>query len=144
MARIVLHAAYSAGLLIAQYKFNFLNCDKSEQQTVIFTLFTVLQLFNAFNCRETGSRSVVKNFKGNKAMIITFSVTFVLQIILTQKCGKFFETTPLDFALWIKIILTGASVVLISEAYKALYRLYSTKKVDKQISKALIKTQNNA
>lgn len=144
MARIVLHAAFSAGLLIAQYKVNFLNCDKSEQQTVIFTLFTVLQLFNAFNCRETGSRSVVKNFKGNKAMIITFSVTFVLQIILTQKCGKFFETTPLDFALWIKIILTGASVVLISEAYKALYRLYSTKKVDKQISKALIKTQNNA
>ena len=142
--RIILHALICSSLLILQYKFNFLNCEKSQQQTVIFTLFTVLQLFNAFNCRETGAKSVVLNFKGNKAMLITFLITFVLQILLTQKCGKFFDTTPLGFALWAKIILTGASIVLISECYKAIYRLYSTKKVSEQISKPLIKTQNNA
>lgn len=144
IVRIVLHAAICTALLICQYEFNFLNCEKAEQQTVIFTLFTVLQLFNAFNCRETGARSVIRNFKGNKAMLVTFSVTFVLQILLTQKCGKFFDTAPLTFSLWVKIILTGASVVFISECYKALYRLYSTKKVGAQIAKPLIKTQNNA
>ncbi len=125
--RILIHAILTCFILIAQYKTNFLKVSKNEVSTVIFTLFILFNLFNAFNCRETGSESIFKNLKNNKLMLITFLVTFVIQVIITEFLGVFFKTTSLSFALWLKMIAISFAVVLLNEGYKAIYRLTKDK-----------------
>lgn len=127
--RILLHAFIMCFLLILQSRTNFIGCSSFESKTVIFNLFILFQLFNAFNCRELGSKSVFSQIKKNKLMLIVFSITFVLQIILTQFCGNFFGTHPLSIEVWIKTILTALIILILSEIYKLFYRvLFFSKK----------------
>ena len=128
-ARILIHSAIICLVLCLQYKTNFLNCLDGETSTVIFTLFILFNLFNAFNCRETGSESIFSNIKNNKLMLLTFIITFIVQVIIIQFLGMFFNTTPLSFGLWIKIILTAFTIILTSEIYKLIYRKIRKNKI---------------
>lgn len=127
--RILMHSAIICLVLCLQYKTNFLNCLDGETSTVIFTLFILFNLFNAFNCRETGSESIFSNIKNNKLMLLTFIITFIVQVIIIQFLGMFFNTTPLSFGLWIKIILTAFTIILTSEIYKLIYRKIRKNKI---------------
>ena len=122
LLRIIFNGIFIGGVILCQYLFNFLNVDQTEKNTAVFTLFIVFQLFNAFNCRELGGESILKNFTSNKIMLLVFAATFVLQILLSELCGNFFETVHMSLGLWIKICITALSVIIISETYKAIYR----------------------
>ncbi len=130
IAKIFIHSIVTCSLLISQYKYNFLNCNESELKTIIFTIFTLFQLFNAFNCRELGSTSIIKNLKSNKPMLYVFALTFIVQIILTQCFGTFFGTVKLPIITWIKCILLSSSIILLSEIYKILFRVFIKNKKD--------------
>lgn len=123
LIKILLNSLYISTVLVLQKKFNIIGCDRGENDTVIFSLFIIFQLFNAFNCRELGKRSVFNGIKGGGLMLTVFAITFVLQIILTQFGGAFFATVPLDMYTWLKIVFMGFTVVLISEIYKLFYRI---------------------
>ena len=43
---------------------------------------------------------------------------FALQVVITQFGGMFFGTVPLGFVMWLKILGTGFTVVVISEIMK--------------------------
>ncbi len=123
LMRILIHSAVITAIIVLQTLNNFLEISPQSQKTVIFTLFTVFHLINAFNCRETGSRSIFTGLKKNKLMLVVFAVTFAVQVILTQYVKGFFGTCALTFLDWIKILGICLSVVIISEGYKFLYRL---------------------
>ena len=123
--RILIHAGFICLVLVAQYKTDFLNAGEYAMNTVIFSLFILFQLFNAFNARELGSVSVFKNFKSNKPMLVVFAVTFIMQITLTQVFGNFFGTVALPISLWIKMIGTAFTIILLSEIYKFIKRLFN-------------------
>ncbi|MBO7214054.1 MAG: calcium-translocating P-type ATPase, PMCA-type [Clostridia bacterium] len=123
--RILIHAIYICFVLILQCKVDFLGVGDYAMNTVIFSLFILFQLFNAFNARELGSVSVFKNVKSNKPMLIVFTATFVMQIALTQLFGSFFGTVALPFIVWIKLIVTAFSIILMSEIYKFIKRLFN-------------------
>lgn len=143
--RIVVQATLMCALLLLQYFFNYIGCKKSENATVIFNLFMTLNLFNAFNCRELGSKSAFASLKSNKIMPVVFAVTFVIQFVLTQFCGNFFGTVALSGGLWLKIVLTASCVVILSEIPKAVYRFFKNRKNKPETYKiSLIKTGNNA
>lgn len=127
-ARIFIHSAIICLILCLQYKFNFLKCNESEASTVVFTLFITFNLFNAFNCRETGGESIFSNLKNNKPMLYVFAATFIIQVIITQKLGMFFKTEPLNLALWLKIVATSLIIIAVSECYKFIYRKLKTNK----------------
>lgn len=127
LIRILTHAVFMCFVLVMQYKYNFIGCARDELNTVMFSLFIIFQLFNAFNCRELGSKSVVENLKSNKSMLIVFFITFVIQIIICEFGGALFNTTPLSFGVWVKTILVALSVVVISEVYKFFYRIVMKK-----------------
>jgi Ca2+-transporting ATPase len=144
LIRILFHAVFTTTILALQYKTNFIGCSESQKETVLFSMFILFQLFNAFNCRELGKTSVFKNIKDNKLMLIVFFITFVAQIILTQFLGAFLKTTPLGINIWFKCILTCFSIIAVSELYKLVYRKIKEKNNLKNYGVKLIKKKNNA
>ncbi|MGL4570460.1 MAG: cation transporting ATPase C-terminal domain-containing protein, partial [Clostridium sp.] len=102
--------------------FNFMGASETEASTVLFTLFVVFQLFNAFNSRELTSTSIFKNLGNNKLMLGVFSLTFCLQLIITQFGGALFNTVALPLVMWIKIVAVAASIILVSEIIKLIIR----------------------
>ncbi len=142
--RILFHAVFTTTILALQYKTNFIGCSESQKETVLFSMFILFQLFNAFNCRELGKTSVFKNIKDNKLMLIVFFITFVVQIILTQFLGAFLKTTPLEIDIWLKCIITCFSIIAVSELYKLVYRKIKEKNNLKIYGVKLIKKKNNA
>ena len=81
-----------------------------------------MQLFNAFNAREPGLKSIFPTLGSNKLMLAVMAVTFGLQIIITQLGGAVFNTVPLGVTDWLKIVLAALTVVLFTEFYKLLLR----------------------
>ncbi len=145
LASIVFNAFFMCFALVLQYQLNYIDCSKNEMSTVIFSLFTFFQLFNAFNSKELGSKSVFSHIFSNKIMLVAFLTTFVLHVLLCQFFGGFFETVPLSFTVWFKTILTAFSIIILSEISKFCYRFICLfKKNDKVFIKTLIKSKNNA
>ncbi len=145
LVKIFVHAVITCSILVLQNYYNFINCDVGEMKTVLFNLFILFQLFNAFNSRELGCKSTFSKLKSNKLMLTVFLITFVLQIVLSEFFGAVFSTTSLSFTVWLKIILTASSTVVVSELYKLAYRFLSKRqKITKILNKLLIKSKKIA
>lgn len=114
-------------LLILQTDFIFGPLEEGKKKTLVFSAFVLFTLWNAFNCREFGSKSVFSNIHRNKSMLIIVGLTFVLQIIITQVGGEIFKTEPLDFITWLKLLGFTFSVIVFSEAIKLCKRTFKRK-----------------
>ena len=123
LGNIIINGIYISFIILLQKITNFLGAGENEMATVIFTLFVLFQLVNAFNSRELGNTSVLKNIVNNKVMLIVFAGTFFLQLLITQFGGPAFNTNPLSLMMWLKILLTALSVLLISEIVKLIRRI---------------------
>lgn len=122
LRRIVINGVYISIIFLGQNIFNFMGASEAEASTVLFTLFVVFQLFNAFNSRELTSTSIFKNLGNNKLMLGVFSLTFCLQLIITQFGGALFNTVALPLVMWIKIVAVASSIILVSEIIKLIIR----------------------
>ena len=130
---ILLNSAFIGLILLMQMQFNFLGADMSnitvhgnEVQTVMFSLFACLAIFNALNCREFGLVSIGANFFKNKIALLILVLTLLIQIVVTQYASGFFDTVPLTLQMWIRILIVGASVVLFNELVKYVIRRINT------------------
>lgn len=123
LVRIIFNGVFVCSILTLQYLTNFLGASDMEQGSVLFTTFVLFQLFNAFNSRELGAESIFKNISKNKIMIGTFIGVFVLHFIIVQYFSSIFGIYPMSTKLWIKTILLGLSIVVVSELYKFAYRI---------------------
>ena len=126
---ILLNSAFIATLLFLQMRFNFLGADLTnitvhgnEAQTVMFSLFACLAIFNALNCREFGLVSIVSNFFKNKIALGILFLTLVIQISATQFVSGFFDAVPLTVAMWVRILALASTVVLFNEFIKFVVR----------------------
>lgn len=126
--RIFTNGIYISLIFMLQHFTNFLGAAETEKDTVLFTLFVVFQLFNAFNCRELDSAPMFRNLLKNRLMLGVFFIVLLLQIAITQFGTAVFGTTPLGLVMWIKILLVGLTVIVISELIKVLSRTKSYKK----------------
>ncbi len=125
--RIMAVGLYISVIFMAQHFTNFLGAEEAQKDTVLFTLFVLMQLCNAFNCRELDATPVYKNLFKNQLMLIVFAIVLALQVVITQFGSAVFETTPLPLALWGKMALTALSVIIVSELGKAVGRLVRKK-----------------
>ena len=125
---ILINSLFITGLLFAQIKWNFLGAsdyacgNASEMQTVLFSLFAFSVLFNALNCREFGTGSIFPNLLKNRLALEIILVTAILQVVMTQYVGSFFNATKLEPVMWLKIICCGSLVVVANEVIKQLLR----------------------
>ena len=121
---ITINGLYITAVFMAQHWTNFLGGTEAELSSILFTLFVVFQLFNAFNSRALGDVSILRSFGSNRLMLGVFALTFALQVLITQYADGLFRTVPLPLAMWLKIIALGFSVILLSELVKLARRRF--------------------
>jgi len=70
--------------------------------TVVYNTFVLLQLANQLNCRKvTTEANVLKGVMQNKLFIALISAELLLHILIVQRGGEVFQTSPLDFHEWV-------------------------------------------
>ncbi|MGG7145953.1 calcium-translocating P-type ATPase, PMCA-type [Clostridium butyricum] len=121
---IVLNALYITGVLLVQQNYNILGASSEQMTTVMFCTFAFSVLFNAFNSREFGTDSIFPNFMKNTLAIKVIILTGIGQIMCVEIFRDFFNSVHLDFILWSKIFIVGASIVVVNEIVKYILRLF--------------------
>ena len=71
-----------------------------------------------------------KNLMKNKLMLGVFLLVLILQFAITQFGGAVFETVALSAGMWLKMLATACTVIILNEAVKAVKR--AVKQKDKQ------------
>ncbi len=118
LTRIFTNGIFISIVFMLQHFTNFLGAARAEEATVLFTLFVLFQLFNAFNCRELDDTPMFRNLLNNKLMLGVFLIVLVLQFLITQVGTAVFETTPLSAMMWVKMMATAFSVIVVNEIWK--------------------------
>ncbi len=126
LIRIFANGFYISAIFMLQHFRNFLGAAPEEEATVLFTLFVLFQLFNAFNCRELDNTPMFRNLLRNKLMLGVFLLVLVLQFLITQFGAAVFETVSLSAAMWLKMLLTALTVIVLNEIIKLVLRMRFT------------------
>ena len=121
--RIIANGLFMVAAILVLMKTHLLGGIPGQQSTIVFSTFVLFQLWNAFNCREFGTTSVITNILRNKAMLSIVSVTFGIQVLITQFGGAVFKTQPLELNIWLYILAYTFSVVVFNEIVKLLLQL---------------------
>ena len=122
--KIVSNGLFQVIALLMLMDMHMLGGTEAQQSTIVFTAFVLFQLWNAFNSREFGTRSIFPNLHRNKTMLGVVFVTFLVQVLVTQYGGEVFKTVPLEAGLWLKVIGFTFSIVIFSELVKLGMRAY--------------------
>lgn len=122
--KILSNGLFQVTALIMLIDMHLLGGTAAQQSTIVFTAFVLFQLWNAFNSREFGSRSIFPNLHKNRTMLGVVFVTFLVQVLVTQYGGEVFRTVPLEAGLWFKIIGFTFSIIIFSELVKLGMRAY--------------------
>ena len=121
-AKILISGIFICAFMVVQTLTNFLGANVMEKSSCIFTLFIFLQLFNAFNCKEIGSKSIFKNFAKNKVMLWVFAGVFLMHVIIVSFFYPIFNVSPMRLVLWVRCVVVASSIVFFVEGYKFIYR----------------------
>jgi Ca2+ transporting ATPase len=75
--------------------------EPSQHMTVVFNTFVWMQLFNEFNSRKIHDEAnIFEGLMGNHVYIYTMILQIVMQLIIVQTTGSFFNCAPLTVGQW--------------------------------------------
>ncbi|WVZ65438.1 hypothetical protein U9M48_014801 [Paspalum notatum var. saurae] len=83
------------------------HADKTKN-TFVFNAFVFCQIFNEFNARKPEEKNIFKGVTKNHLFVAIVGATTVLQILLIEFLGKFFDTVRLNWRLWLLSIAIAA------------------------------------
>ncbi|EER99121.2 calcium-transporting ATPase 5, plasma membrane-type isoform X1 [Sorghum bicolor] len=83
------------------------HADKIKN-TFVFNAFVFCQIFNEFNARKPEEKNVFKGVTNNHLFMAIVGATTVLQILMIEFLGKFFDTARLNWRLWLLSVAIGA------------------------------------
>lgn len=124
--KIISNGLFIVTALILLMDTQLLGGTAAQQSTIVFTSFVLFQLWNAFNSREFGSRSIFPNLLKNKMMVGVVFLTFLVQVLVTQFGGDVFKTVPLDLVMWFKIIGYTFSIIIFGELLKLIMKIFQS------------------
>lgn len=131
--RILFNGVFIGGIMLWQYFKNFLGAKTAlEAKSATFTLFIFFQLFNAFNSRELGNKSIFSSLSKNKVMAYAFLGTGLLHFFIVQFGFRAFGGAPMSMVLWLKCIVVAFTIVVVCELYKLAYRIITEKTFSKE------------
>ena len=88
----------------------------------MFSIFAFSALFNAFNCREFGTDSIIPNFMKNTLAIKVILLKGAMQILFTRIFNAFFNSVPLSFIMWIKVLALASMIIVVNDLVKFILR----------------------
>ncbi len=113
---------------------NYFEVDITKAWTISLTTLAVFQWFNAWNCRHESKSIFQINPFSNITLIGATFVVIILQItaVYAPWMQKILRTTSLNSTEWVMIILVAASIIVVEEIRKFIYR--STKPTTNSIT----------
>ncbi|KAI8566321.1 hypothetical protein RHMOL_Rhmol02G0031800 [Rhododendron molle] len=95
-------AAYQiAVLLLLQFKGEAIfNVSLKVNDTMIFNVFVLCQVFNEFNARKLEKKNVFEGIRKSKLFLVIVGVTIVLQVVMVEFLKKFADTERLNWWQW--------------------------------------------
>ncbi|XP_057521900.1 putative calcium-transporting ATPase 11, plasma membrane-type [Amaranthus tricolor] len=88
--------------------------------TFIFNTFVFCQVFNEINSRDMEKINVLKGIFGNWVFLVIIAATIVFQVIIVEFLGKFADTIPLSWKLWVLSIGIGAVSLAVAVVLKCI------------------------
>ncbi|KAK3441249.1 hypothetical protein EUGRSUZ_B01474, partial [Eucalyptus grandis] len=82
---------------------------RGVNDTLIFNIFVLCQVFNEFNSRSLEKQNVFKGIQKNHLFIAIIGITIVLQVIMVEFLKKFADTERLNWWQWAACILLAAA-----------------------------------
>ncbi|MBR5907417.1 MAG: calcium-translocating P-type ATPase, PMCA-type [Bacteroidales bacterium] len=110
------------GIFVASMLFMFLNKSQSLKfETVFFTGFVFMQIWNLLNARVMGStKSAFTALWKNKTFIVVLSLIILLQVIIVEFLPTgLFRTCRIGIEYWGAIVAATSVVMIIGEIYRA-------------------------
>jgi Ca2+-transporting ATPase len=92
----------------------------AEISTVFFAAFIIAVVWNGINCRALDGK-MPPFFKGNPTFFFVMAAIVVLQVLIIQFGGSVFNTVPLSFEQWVKIIGATASILVVGFLIRIIY-----------------------
>ena len=98
--------------------------DIAKAWTISLTVLAVFQWFNAWNCRSENKSIFSMDWFSNKYLVGATLIVIALQMtaIYTPVMQKLLRTVPLELSEWLLIIPIAASIVVVEELRKLIYR----------------------
>ena len=98
--------------------------SSTEQQTVFFTIFVMLQWWNLFNARMLGSsHTAFHHLWACRGFLLVLALVLTGQWLIVTFGGQMFRTEPLSVTTWLYIIIGTSPVLWIGEIYRMIKRL---------------------
>jgi Ca2+-transporting ATPase len=100
------------------------NAGLIEAQTMAFTLLTMIEIFNSFNCKSERYSIFKVGLFNNIYLVGAFLTSFVMQlcVIYIPFLQKYVGTTSLGLNDWIVILSASFGIIAIVELAKYLYK----------------------
>lgn len=104
--------------------------DLAKAWTISLTTLAVFQWFNAWNCRSDRKSIVKMDFFSNKWLLGATALVVALQLLAVYAplFQSVLRTVPLSLSDWLVIIPVAATIVVVEELRKALYRARASRK----------------
>ncbi|KAH7856834.1 hypothetical protein Vadar_005999 [Vaccinium darrowii] len=88
-------------LLTLQFKGEAIfNVSSKVNDTLIFNVFVLCQVFNEFNARKLEKKNVFEGIHKSKLFLVIIGVTIVLQVVMVEFLKKFADTERLNWWQW--------------------------------------------
>lgn len=98
--------------------------------SLVFNCYVWFQIFHMFNARSVlAGKSAFNNITRSRSFFAIMAFVILMQMALIQFGGAALNTAPLPLLVWVKIILLGASAVVVGEVLRFCQRLFAEKSV---------------
>jgi Ca2+-transporting ATPase len=113
----------------------YVDVDIEKAWTISLTTLAVFQWFNAWNCRSERTSLFKTNLFSNKFLLGATAIVVLLQLLAVYNpiFQNILRTVPLSLSEWLVIVPVAASVLVVEEARKFLYRQYTPASAETRI-----------
>uniref|UniRef100_A0A0N5B1V3 Calcium-transporting ATPase n=1 Tax=Strongyloides papillosus TaxID=174720 RepID=A0A0N5B1V3_STREA len=94
-------------------RYALLHSPPTQHFTIVFNSFVMMTLFNEINARKIhGERNIFSGIFSNPIYYCIWISTFILQILIVQFGGRWFQTAPLSVDQWLWCLAFGVGTLL--------------------------------
>jgi P-type Ca2+ transporter type 2C len=94
------------------------------KSSIVFNCYIWFSIFHMFNARSVMlGKSAFANITRSRSFFIIMGFVIIMQILLVQFGGIALNTAPLPLSVWIRVVLLGASAVVVGEILRMIQRI---------------------
>ena len=135
LSNILVLGIYFIGLILVVQSTDILGLNKfkglvSDERfalmnaSLVFNCYIWFSIFHMFNARSVmAGKSAFANITRSRSFFLIMGFVIVMQVALVQFGGAALNTAPLPLSVWLRVVLLGASAVIVGEVLRLAQRM---------------------